>query len=235
MANKNLELKHDTAETPPMDDNVTALPAAASETEPAASEAELDAEEAEFRAMRRDLPGVKGTSAAGIVAIAVGKVPMPKNSFFRTLRDFRPVVPIVDIEVGMEKQYFAVTQDMIEPLHSIGITVSDHMLYLTVTSTGALRIVPVRQADGEGEQNEYDRTRELGLIQAMDEWKRIYTDKENHIYKVFPAPTGRFPAEAQWPNLKHAKIYKLGFRDKGRLLDSTEHALFKKWAARDSD
>ena len=25
------------------------------------------------------------------------------------------------------------------------------------------------------------------------------------------------------------------FRDKGRLIDSTEHALFKKWAARDRD
>jgi hypothetical protein len=27
----------------------------------------------------------------------------------------------------------------------------------------------------------------------------------------------------------------LAFRDKGRLVDSPEHPLFKKWAARDSD
>src|SRR6516162_6782526 len=44
---------------------------------------QLDAEEAEFRAIRRDLPGVKGASAAGIVAISVGKTPT-KNEFFRT-------------------------------------------------------------------------------------------------------------------------------------------------------
>ena len=234
MANKNLELKHDSAETPPVDDNVTALPAVASDTEPAASEAELDAEEAEFRAMRRDLPGVKGASATGIVAISVGKAP-PKNEFFRTHRTFRPTVPIVDLEVGMERQFFAVTADMIEALNGIGITVTDHVLYLTVTSRGALRIVPVRQANSDGEQNEYARTKEIGLIQGMSEWVRLYTDTENHCYKVFPAPVGRFPAEAQWPGLKESKIFKLGFRDKGRLLDSTEHALFKKWAARDSD
>ena len=41
--------------------------------------AELEEEEAEFRAIRRDLPGVKGTSATGIVAISVGKAP-PKMS-----------------------------------------------------------------------------------------------------------------------------------------------------------
>ena len=36
---------------------------------------QLDEEEKEFRALRRDLPGVKGASAAGIVAISVGKTP----------------------------------------------------------------------------------------------------------------------------------------------------------------
>ena len=106
--------------------------------------AELDEEEKEFRALRRDLPGVKGSSAAGIVTLSVGPAPA-KNEFFRTHPDFRPVVPLVNIEVGMEKQYFAVTSDMIEPLKQIGITVSDHTLYLTVTS--ARRSPPRAGAD----------------------------------------------------------------------------------------
>jgi hypothetical protein len=195
--------------------------------------AELDEEEKEFRALRRDLPGVKGSSAAGIVTISVGKAPA-KNEFFRTHPDFRPIVPIVNIEVGMEKQYFAVTPDMIEPLKQIGITVSDHTLYLTVTSRGAVRIVPARTADDDGNQDEYSRTKEMGLIQGMQEWVRLYTDLENKAYKVFPAPAGRF-GEPQFPDLKPAKLVKLAFRDKGRLMDSTEHPLFLKWAARDVD
>jgi hypothetical protein len=85
----------------------------------------------------------------------------------------------------------------------------------------------------EGEQNEYNRTREVGLIKGMDEWVRLYSDQENRCYKVFPAPRGRFD-EPLWPELKDAKIFRLAFRDKGHLLDSTEHPLFKKWAARDS-
>ena len=196
---------------------------------------QLDEEEKEFRALRRDLPGVKGASAAGIVAISVGKAPQ-KHEFFRTHRDpdFRPIMPVVDVEIGMEKQFFAVTPDMIEPLSGIGITVTDHVLYLTMTARGAIRIVPVRQANADGEQNEYARTKEIGLIQAMDEWVRLYTDQENRCYKVFVAPAGRY-GEPQWPDLKPAKVFRLAFRDKGRLIDSPEHPLFKKWAARDSD
>ena len=64
----------------------TAEPAIAPETEE-----QLDADEAEFRALRRDLDGVKGASAAGIVAISVGKIPL-KNEFFRTHPTFRATV-----------------------------------------------------------------------------------------------------------------------------------------------
>jgi hypothetical protein len=143
-------------------------------------------------------------------------------------------VPIVDLEVGMERHYFAVTTDMVANLGGIGITVTDHSLYLTVTSRGAIRLIPVRQANIDGEQNEYNRTKEIGLIQSFDEWVRLFTDQENRCYQVFPAPAGRF-GDPQWPDLKPAKIFKLAFRDKGRLVDSPEHPLFKKWAARDSD
>jgi hypothetical protein len=202
---------------------------------PASHNEQLDAEEEEFRKLRRDLPGVKGVAAAGTVAISVGKAPM-KNEFFRTHSspDFRPIMPIVDIEVGMEKQFFAVTPDMVEPLSAIGISVTDAVLYLTVTSRGSVRIVPVRTANADGDQNEYNRTKEIGLLQAMDEWVRLFTDTENHCYKVFPAPAGRF-GTPQFPDLKPAKVFRLAFRDKGRLIDSTEHPLFRKWAARDAD
>jgi hypothetical protein len=61
---------------------------------------------------------------------------------------------------------------------------------------------------------------------------RLYTDRENKCYKAFPAPDGRYE-EPQFPDLKPARIFKLAFRDKGRMVDSTEHPLFKKWAARD--
>lgn len=194
---------------------------------------QLDEEEAEFQKLRRDLPGVKGASAVGIVSIGVSKIP-GKNEFFRTHKEFRAVVPIVDLEVGMEQQFFAVTDEMVAALASIGITVSNHALYLTVTARGAVKLVPVRQADADGEQNEYARTKEIGLLQGRDQWVRLYTDRENRCYKVFPAPKDRY-ADPQWPELSHARVFRLGFRDKGRLLDSPQHLLFQKWAARDTD
>jgi hypothetical protein len=187
----------------------------------------LDADEAEFARLRRDLPGVKGASAAGIVSISVGKTP-GKNEFFRTHAEFRPTVPMVDVEVGMEKQYFAVDTEMEVALAGIGINVSEHKLYLTVTPRGGVRIIPIHNAT----DNDYTRTKEIGLLDGVDRWVRLYTDQENKTYKVFEAPPGRF-AEPIWPALSHARIFRLAFRDKGRLVDSPEHPLFKKWAARD--
>ena len=55
----------------------------------------------------------------------------------------------------MENHYFAVAPNMVAALAGIGITVADHTLYLTVTSEGAITVVPVRQASGDGERNEY--------------------------------------------------------------------------------
>ena len=69
-------------------------------------------------------------------------------------------------------------------------------------------------------------------MRGVDEWVRLYTDLGNKVYKVFPAPKDRF-SDPVWPEIKQAKIFRLAFRDKGRLIDSPEHALFQKWAARD--
>jgi hypothetical protein len=149
--------------------------------------AELDADEAEFRALRRDLDGVKGSSAVGIVAINVDKAP-PKNTFFRTHPTFNPTFSIVSIRQGMDDHFYAVTPDMVAALRAIGITASDHTLYFTVTPEGATTVVPIRQGTGDREQNEYARTKEIGLRRGRNEWVRLWTDEENHVYEVYPAP-----------------------------------------------
>ena len=195
-------------------------------------EEELDEEEKEFRALRRDTPGVKGAADIGMLTIGVGKQPTPKNTFYRTHPLFRPIVPIVNVEVGMDHHFIAVMPNMVEPLASMGITVADHTLYLTITEDGALRVIPVRCPNEEGAQNDWDRTKEVALIQAMDGWYRMYTDMAQKAFKNFPAPVGRY-GEPNWPDIKPAKIIRLAFKDKGRLIDSIDHILVQKWAGRD--
>src|SRR5262249_259250 len=198
------------------------------------TEEELDEEEKEFRALRRDVPGVQGAAAAGILTIGVGKQPSPKNVFFRTHPTFTPVVRLVTAEVGMDHHFIAVMPNMVEPLASMGITAADHTIYLTITEDGALRVIPVRCADADGVQNEWDRTKEEALIKAMDAWYRLYTDMAQKAFKTFPAPVGRY-GEPNWPDIKPAKIIRLAFKDKGRLIDSIDHILVQKWAGRDRD
>jgi hypothetical protein len=166
------------------------------------SEGELDQDELEFKQLRRDLPGVKGDAAAGIVSISVGKTP-GKNEFFRTSKDFHPVVALVNCKVGLEQQYFAVSDDMIAALAGIGITTSDCTLYLTATPIGSTRIIPIL-CDSD---NDYNRTKESGLIAGMSQWVRLYTDMPNRCYRWFPAPAGRFP-DPIFPELKPAKIFR---------------------------
>lgn len=195
---------------------------------------QLDEEEREFRALRRDLPGVKGAAEIGMLTVSVGRQPTPKNEFYRTHADFRPIVPLVDVEAGMDRHYIAVAPGMVEPLAGIGIKATDHTLYLTITPKGSLRIIPIRGPNAEGEMNEWARTKEMALVDGIDAWVRMYADTENGAFKSFLAPAGRF-GEPKWPELKHAKLFRMAFRDKGRLIDSTEHVLAQKWAGRDRD
>ena len=168
---------------------------------PSVTKEELDADEAEFRKLRRDLPGVKGASAAGIVSVGVSKLPGGrKNEFFRTHKEFRPIVPLVDIEVSMEKQYFAVDNDMVVALAGIGIAVTEHTLYLTITPLGAYRIVPIHCTT----DNDYSRTKEIGLLDGEEQWVRIFTDLENKVYRVYPAPKDAMPT----PSGRHCSLRK---------------------------
>ena len=193
---------------------------------------ELDEEEKEFRTLRRDLPGVTGAAEIGMLTVSVGPQPTPKHEFYRTRADFRPVVPLVSVEAGMDRHYIAVAPGMIEALASIGIAVTNHTLYLTVTPRGSLKIIPISCPNAEGEMNEWARTKEMALIDGIDNWVRMYVDKENGAFKSFPAPAGRF-GEPKFPEIKPAKLIRMAFRDKGRLIDSTENVLVQKWAGRD--
>ena len=89
-------------EDEPEDDDVASIPPE--------QETELDEDEKEFRAMRRDLDGVKGASAVGIVTIAVSKTP-GKNEFFRTHPDVPPESSRSSTSrQGMDRHYFCASR-----------------------------------------------------------------------------------------------------------------------------
>jgi hypothetical protein len=190
---------------------------------------QLDADEEEYRRLKRDIPHVQGAGAVGIVALGVAKAP-DKNEFFRTKKGFCPIVDMVGVTGGLEHRFFAVEPSMQEPLASIGIETSPYVLYFSITTQGALRIIPVRCPDEKGERNEFASTKELALLRGIDEWVRIYTDMKQGNYRVYSAPKGRFP-EPVWPLLSEARIFRLAFRDRGSLIDNVDHPRFAAWAA----
>jgi hypothetical protein len=194
------------------------------------SEEELAREEAEYARLRQDLPNAEGASARGIVTINAEKNP-GRNEFFRSHPDFCPVIYLVTDAVALDTRFYAVDPSMTHALQSIHIDFALHTLYLTLTAGNTLRVIPVRCPGPDGERNEYNSTKELALRTARKRWVRMYTDRENSCYRVFPAPIGRFP-EPVFPRLTEARIVRLAFRDKGRLIDTEFHPRFQAWAGR---
>ena len=194
------------------------------------TEEQLDEDEMMLRALRLDLPGTGGVPN-GIVSIAVSDR-FPRREFFRTHPTHTAVFPMVDHAAGMDVEYHIVTPAMVPELASIGVDALSYRLYEMLTAEGAVRLIPVRQADLDGSVNEWNRTKEIALARAKTVWVRAISDRANGRYRVFEAPPDRFP-EPLWPDLSLAKLVRLAFTDRGRLIDTSDHPLFKKWAARD--
>jgi hypothetical protein len=192
---------------------------------------DLDEDERALRALRLDLPGSNVAVPNGIIALTVSKR-FPGREFFRAHPDYHPTMHVIDHAAGLDLEYHVVSPSMVPELASIGVDVLPHRIYVTMTTEGAIRLIPARQADIDGSQNEWNRTREVVLLRGMTHWVRAISDRANGRYRVFQAAEGRFP-DPLWPEMSLAKIIKLAFTDRGHLIDSPEHPLFRKWAARD--
>ena len=193
---------------------------------------QLDEDERALRALRIDLPGSAGVPS-GIISMAVTDR-MPKKEFFRCHPTNTVVVPMVDHVRGMDVEYNIVAPSMVAELASIDIDAFPYRLWQILTAEGASLIVPVRQADLDGSQNSWNLTKETALVRAQSVWLRVSSDRPNGRYRAFEAPPKRF-ADPVFPDLSMAKIIRLAFTDRGRLINSPEHPLFLKWAGCDAD
>jgi hypothetical protein len=205
--------------------------APAEESAAKAGAADLDEDERALRALRLDLPGGNVAPPNGIIALSVSNR-FPRREFFRTHPDYHPTMHVIDHAAGLDVEYHIVSPSMVPELASIGVDVLPHRIYIIMTTEGTIKLMPVRQADIDGSQNEWNRTREVVLLRGMTNWVRTISDRANGRYRVFRAPEGRFP-DPLWPDLTLAKIIRLAFTDRGHLIDGPEHPLFRKWAARD--
>ena len=194
---------------------------------------QIEEDERELRAIMLDQHGVAASAvAAGTVAVGVGKV--PKDEFFRCHpgESFRPLVPIIAHANKMDRTFCTVTPDMLPVLQSIKIFPAPYRVYLIQTEADIWRLVPVRQARKDGNQNTWDATIEVALHRAMKEWVRIYNDPDRQDsdagWKIFPAAHGRFP-EPIWRALPMATLMRLAFTDRGNRIDSPQHPLVQKW------
>jgi hypothetical protein len=197
----------------------------------APTDAQLDEDEAMLRALRIDLPGTANVPT-GIVAISVTDR-FPKREFFRCAIE-TVTMHLVDHVAGLETEFHAVMPSMLAELASISIDAAPYKLFQLITAEGAVKIIAVRQAEVDGSQNEWTRSKEVALTRAQKTWVRAISDMANGRYRVFEAPSGRFP-EPVFPGHTWGQLIRLAFTDRGRLINSPQHPLFRKWAGHDRD
>jgi hypothetical protein len=168
-----------------------ASPAAMAPAPEYPSAAQLDEDEAMLRTLRIDLPGTAG-APSGIIAITCTDR-LPKKEFIRCSPDVI-AMNLVDHAAGMETELHAVAPNMLAALLAIDIFPMPYKLFQVLAADGAFRIIAIKQANADGQQNEWTRTKETALIRAQTAWVRPVSDRENGRYRCFPAPPGRFPA-----------------------------------------
>ena len=197
---------------------------------------ELDEEELEFRAHATRFAWRQRQSArAGIVAISVAKAPL-KNEFFRTHADFQSVVPIVDLEVGMERQFFAVEQRhdraaQRDRYHRDRPQTLSH----GHETRGTSHCPSANQADSDGEQNEYARTKELACCKAGPNGCGCTSTRRTRQLQSVSGATWSFQRAAMARAEAGEDVQARRSATRADYSTASSIPLFKKWAARDSD
>jgi hypothetical protein len=202
---------------------------------PPETQAQLDEDDALLQQLRIDVVGAVpgGKLSEGVSAIHVGKP--PRDTFFRCHpgADYHPTFSVYQARAGFDQTPIAVMPHMIGYLRTIRIYPAPTKLFVIMTETNALQIVPVRLASADGSQNVYSRTLELAVHRAMREWIRVFnnpdTKGEGRGWEIFAAPEGRFP-EPIWPTDSMGRLIRLAFKDAGNLIEDASHPLVKKWA-----
>jgi hypothetical protein len=189
----------------------------------------LDEEEIELRNMRIDLRG-GGPTGAGLTAISVAKTP-GKESFFRTHPEHVLDTQLVTSARGLDISFLAVAPVMVNAMIAIAYPPQPHRLYLTITREGILRFVPVRLPD-DGDWNVWQESKELALLQARKTWVRLSTNMSEGRYQSFPLEENFYP-DPVWPTPNLARLFRLAFRDRGRLIDSPQHPYYLKLIGRE--
>ena len=213
-------------DTPDLDIEEGASKPNGAEASPIADATELSEEELELRNLRIDIPG-GGSTGAGLTSISIAKTP-PREQFFRTHPTHVLELHMIESSQGTDVAFLAVLPKMVQPLIAISFRPNPYRLFLTITRDGVLRYVPVR-LPGDGEWNAWHESKQQVLVEAREAWVRMTAgDGRYDRYLLEP---GVFP-DPSWPEISMPRLIRLAFRDRGRLIDSTEHPYFQKLIGR---
>jgi hypothetical protein len=176
--------------------------------------------------LRIDPSVLEGVAAKVPLSIQVRKPPKQEFIRVRPEPEFRITVGAIDLKE--EGEFYIVTGEMSARLLDTEAAV--FTLYTYVSRGGALRLWPIRQAGADGRQNEWHRTAEKAAERAMRSWVRVVPNKSVGGYEIMEAVV-RIP-DPVWPELTMPEIIRVGFRERGMIIDHADHPVVRKLEGR---
>jgi hypothetical protein len=161
---------------------------------------------------------------------AVVKIPVTlqcrkpaRHEFVRVHPTLQMTVGAIELKDDTDGGLYLVGQAMVA---SLGDELKMFVLRPYINKIGTMRLWPIRQPDPDGKHNEWHRSAATAAARAVEKWVRITSNRDLGGYELFEAVNQG--AEPTWPpGLDLAKMMKLAFADRGRVVDSPEHPLVK--------
>ena len=144
-----------------------------------------------------------------------------KNEWIRSHPhpDYRVDVNVILQVEGMNRTYYAVTQEVQEEVADLVVPVT---LYTIVTRQNTLLLWPVRLPGIDGKDNDSWASSHDAAERAVSSWIRM--EWNGRAYDVFHA-TG-IKSEPIWPEASIDELLQIGFQ--GKVIDKPDHLLVQK-------
>lgn len=155
--------------------------------------------------------------------LAVPVCKPPKQTFFRVHPGTDMCLDMAIIELGAEREIYAVAPNMVPMLPGETRMVR---LYACMPRHGGLFLWPVKLPTEGGRDSGWNSSARAAATMAQRQWVRVQANMAMGMYDV--TTTAHIP-DPVWPDVTMAGMLRLAFGD-GRLIDREDHPVVRQLA-----
>jgi hypothetical protein len=144
-----------------------------------------------------------------------------RQEFIRVHPDPAMSLPVALLELKADRQTYIVDPALAPALPGEAVS---KMLYLSITSNGALFLWPVKLPDEQDRLDEWNNVAHQAAALAKEQWVRVAANMPAGCYDVMTASASF--REPNWPDVSFAQLLEIAF--KKRIIEDLDHDVLKR-------